>query len=141
MYPQCFDDMEICLCSLFCAPCQFGLTRQRAGLGHCAIGTFLILAPMLVIYAILMAVIVTPEMEMIKCVSDRATGTAQAISAANEAGICDVADPLHCSVAQQLCPSIATFNEAITTTYAISPIIAIFMGTVRPASPSRISLY
>lgn len=115
---------------MFCLPCQFGLTRQRAGLGHCAIGACMIILPVMVLYGILAAVIVAPEMKMVSCMTDK--DNSALIAAANDSGVCNPADPLHCSVARKLCPSIAELEDAVALIqYAISPFFYIFAGFVR----------
>jgi hypothetical protein len=129
--------MEVCLCSMFCLPCQFGLTRQRAGLGHCAIGACMVMLPIIILYGIMAAVIITPEIKMINCLTD--ADNHALIQAANEAGVCNPADPMHCSVALQLCPSMAEFNHALISTYAMTPVFMIAMCSVRP-NPISLSL-
>ena len=115
---------------MFCLPCQFGLTRQRAGLGHCAIGACMIMLPIIILYGIMAAVIITPEIKMINCLTD--ADNHALIQAANEANLCNPADPMHCSVALQLCPSMAEFNHALISTYAMTPVFMIAMCSVRP---------
>lgn len=98
----------------------------------------MLILPIMVLYGIMIALIVTPEMKTISCIADADNNAL--ISAANQLGVCDPADPLHCSVARKLCPSIAEFETALTTTYAITPLFYIFLGSVRPTHislPSR----
>jgi hypothetical protein len=86
---------------------------------------------------IMAAVIITPEIKMINCLTD--ADNHALIQAANEAGVCNPADPMHCSVALQLCPSMAEFNHALISTYAMTPVFMIAMCSVRP-NPISLSL-